>query len=43
MAVTLDRWRGRGGIVGWLVMRWDVWQLRRFARRLKRAHRMKWH
>jgi hypothetical protein len=33
--MTLDRWRGTNGVMGWLVMRWDVWQIRRFARRLR--------
>jgi hypothetical protein len=35
--MTLDRWRGTRGIVGWLVFKWDVWQIRRFARRLRKA------
>jgi hypothetical protein len=33
--MTLDHWRGRPGFLGWLVMRWDVWQVKRFARRLR--------
>lgn len=30
--MTFDRWRGRPGILGWLIWQWDVWQLRRAAR-----------
>jgi hypothetical protein len=26
--MTLDRWRGRRGLLGYLVRRWDVWQIR---------------
>jgi hypothetical protein len=29
-----DRFRGRPGVLGWLVFKWDVWQVRRFARRV---------
>src|SRR5262245_35738463 len=32
--MTLDRWRGRGGYRGWLVSRWDIWQIRRAVRRI---------
>jgi hypothetical protein len=28
--MTLDRWRGQLGVLGWLVRKWDVWQLKRF-------------
>jgi len=31
--MTLDRWRGQRGVLGWLVLKWDVWQLKRFARK----------
>jgi hypothetical protein len=34
--MTLDRWRGRRGWIGWLVMRWDVWQIKRWTRHVKR-------
>lgn len=30
--MTLDRWRGHHGILGWLVLRWDVFMLRRAMR-----------
>jgi hypothetical protein len=30
--MNLDPWRGRGGLVGWLILRWDVWQIQRFVR-----------
>ena len=33
--MTLDRWRGTRGVLGWLTMRWDVWQLKRFTRKLQ--------
>jgi hypothetical protein len=26
--MTLDRWRGRAGVLGWLVFQWDVVCLR---------------
>jgi hypothetical protein len=39
--MTLDRWRGQLGFVGYLVRKWDVWQLQRYERiklrRLRRA------
>lgn len=34
-----DRFRGRRGFLGWLILKWDVWQVRRFARRIVRLHR----
>lgn len=37
--MILDHYRGRDGWLGWLVMRWDVYQLRRFGRALQRARR----
>ena len=35
--MTLNRWRGTGGVLGWLVLRWDVWQIRRQMRRGSRV------
>ena len=37
--MTLDHWRGTRGFIGWCVLRWDVWQLKRFARKVQRAAR----
>ncbi len=31
--MTLDRWRGERGFMGWVTFKWDVYQLRRFAKR----------
>lgn len=35
--MTLDRWRGTPGVIGWLVMKWDVWHVKRFVKKLKRS------
>jgi hypothetical protein len=37
--MTLDRWRGQLGFVGYLVRKWDIWQLRRFERKLRQHGR----
>jgi hypothetical protein len=37
--MTLDRWRGQLGFAGWCVRKWDVWQLRRFERKLRQHGR----
>jgi hypothetical protein len=37
--MTLDRWRGQLGFAGYLVRKWDVWQLRRFERKLRQHRR----
>lgn len=34
----LSFFRGRNGLLGYLVMRWDVWQLKRRYRKLMRHH-----
>jgi hypothetical protein len=34
--MMLDRWRGTHGVLGWLVKRWDVYQVRRFIRGVMR-------
>lgn len=31
-----DRFRGRPGVLGWLVLKWDVWVLRFIVRHMVR-------
>lgn len=39
MERLFERYRGRTGFFGWIVMRWDVWCIRREFVRMKRDAR----
>jgi hypothetical protein len=38
--MNLDRWRGQLGFLGWCVRKWDVWQIKRIARKGRQERRI---
>ena len=37
--MTLDRWRGTSGLLGWLTYKWDLWRIRRQLQQWRRERR----